>query len=114
MSLPITLKEAIISEIRKNKPEFENKADDYMVAELFLHPAALRLSYYGYIQCKDIFTSYSFNLDDSIKSKHLINLSKVMNYPYYLNTHKLILFSKSDSMMIKLSGSVNIFLESIS
>jgi hypothetical protein len=105
------LKLAIIEEVKKSKRKFSDRDVATLNAEFFLQENTLRLSYYGYINIKDVFTPYPFELDYTIRPKHLIGLAKVMKYPYYLSRMKLVLFSDSDAIMISLYGDVRIFLE---
>jgi dGTP triphosphohydrolase len=105
-----TLKEAIFAEIRKNVLEFELLSDEELNKTIFHHPAGLRLSLGGFIIIKKIFTAYSFELPATIKSRHQKNLSK-LSYPYFFTQKRLILFSSGDALVIKLCGSIELFLE---
>jgi hypothetical protein len=105
------LKKAILEEIKVKKVKLSARDNESLAKEIFLNSSSLRLSYYGYTTIRDIFTPYSFEMDDTIRPKHLIVLAKSMKYPYYLSRNRLILFSDSDALVIKLYGNVNRFLE---
>jgi hypothetical protein len=49
-------------------------------------------------------------MDITLTAKHQIGMS-VMEYPYYINPKRLILFSEMDAMVIKLQGGIKGFLE---
>lgn len=106
-----TIKKTIVEEIKKSKQKFSAVSIEDLNDEFFLQDSSLRLTYIGYMQIKEVFTPYIFELDCDIKSKHLINLAKTMRYPYYLSRSKLVLFSDSDAVLIKLYGSLSKFLE---
>jgi len=105
-----TLKEAIFAEVRKYKPELVELTDDQLDASLFYHTHSLRLNYSGFILLRKIFTVYSFEIPLTIKPKHRYGLSK-MTYPYFFTRSRLMLFSESDALMIKLQGGIERFLE---
>lgn len=108
------LKTALFTEIRKHRGgEMEELSDEQMNARIFHHPDGLRLSLNGFVQIKAIFTAYSFEIPETIKSKHRHALSKMV-YPYFFTKRRLILFSEMDAMMIKLQGGVEEFLETCS
>ena len=104
------LKEAIFIEIRKNVSEFELLNDEELNKVIFHHPSGLRLSLGGFMVVKKIFTAYSFELPSTIKSRHQKNLSRLI-YPYFFTQRRLILFSSEDAMVVKLCGSIELFLE---
>lgn len=105
------LKVAIFQEVKKHRSELADQSYDMLNSLIFRNPSGLRLSLSGFIICRTIFTVYSFQLSTDILSRHRIALSK-LQYPYYLTTKRLILFSEMDAVMIKLHGSVSNFLES--
>lgn len=109
----LPLKEAIFKEIRSNHTKAEGLTDDQLNKLLFHHPDGVRLSLAGFMIVKAIFTAYSFALPDTIKSRHQRALSK-LDYPYFLTTNRLILFSEMDAITIKLCGDVEKFLETYS
>lgn len=109
----IPLKSAIFIEVKKNYPESETLSDDQLNKLLFHHPDGLRLSLKGFVVIKKIFTAYSFELPDTIRSRHQFGMSK-MEYPYFFTKKRLILFSEMDAMVIKLHGGVQGFLENYS
>jgi hypothetical protein len=104
------LKKLIFEEIRKIHEESSN-LDDSELNKLFFHtPDSLRLSLSGFVIVKNIFKVYSFTIPENIKSKHYKSLSK-FEYPYFLTSKKLILFSELDATCITLQGGVENFLE---
>ena len=107
------LKKAIFTEIR-NKHEKATPLDDNQLnCLLFHHPDGLRLSLTGFIVIKAIFTAYSFEIPDTLKSRHQRGMSK-MEYPYFFTARRLILFSEMDAMVVKLAGGIEAFLETCS
>lgn len=109
----LPLKKAIFKEIRVHHDKASALDDDQLNKLVFHHPDGLRLSYSGFIIIKNIFTAYSFEIPESIKSRHRFGLSK-MEFPYFFTKRRLILFSEMDSMVIKLHGGVEGFLETCS
>lgn len=104
------LKTAIFAEVRSKYEESIKLTDEQLNNLLFHHPDGLRLSLKGFMVVKSIFTAYSFELPDTIRSKHQRSLGK-MEYPYFFTKKRLILFSEMDAMVIKLHGGVQSFLE---
>jgi len=104
------LKIAIFAEIKTKHEEATPLSDEQLNNVLFHHPDGLRLSLTGFRIVKNIFTAYSFELPDTIKSKHQRSLGK-LEYPYFLTKSRLILFSEMDAAVIKLHGGVQSFLE---
>ena len=107
------LKNAIFAEVRKNHDKANALNDDQLNKLLFHHPDGLRLSLTGFIVIKNIFTAYSFEIPETIKTKHHFGMSK-MEYPYFLTTKRLVLFSEMDAMIIKIHGGIEGFLETCS
>jgi hypothetical protein len=105
-----SLKEAIFAEVRKYKPELAELTYEQLDSSLFYHNHTLRLNYTGFVLLRKIFTVYSFEIPITIKPKHRYGLSK-MSYPYFFTKSRLILFSESDALMIKLQGGIERFLE---
>ena len=104
------LKLLIFNEIKKQTPELSLLTDEELNNLIFHHPAGLRLSLTGFRIIKKIFTAYSFELPNTIKSRHHLGMGQ-MTYPYYLTSKRLVLFSEMDAMVIKLHGGVQGFLE---
>ena len=104
------LKEAIFSEIRKSIDEYHLMDNDNMNKLLFHHPDGQRLSLTGFRAVKKIFTAYSFEMPETLKSRHQRGMAK-MEYPYFFTPTRLILFSEMDAAVIKLAGGVEQFLE---
>lgn len=105
-----SLKAAIFSEVRRHHEKSVNLTDDELNQKIFHTPTGLRLTFQGFLILKNIFTVYSFEMDTTLTAKHQIGLS-VMEYPYYINPKRLILFSEMDAMVIKLQGGIKGFLE---
>jgi hypothetical protein len=104
------LKKAIFVEVRNKHEEAIPLNDEQLNKLLFHHPNGLRLSLKGFLVIKNIFTAYSFEIPETIKSKHQKSLGK-MEYPYFLTAKRLVLFSEMDAMVIKLHGGIQGFLE---
>lgn len=106
----VPLKVAIFNEVRKQHEKSALLSDEELNQIIFHHPNGLRLTYSGFLILKNIFTVYSFEMDTTLTAKHHIGMS-VMEYPYYINPKRLILFSEMDAMVIKLQGGIKGFLE---
>jgi hypothetical protein len=107
------VKIAIFGQVRQ-KYEQHSGLDNVELNKLLFHtPGSLRLSLTGFVNCKNIFTAYSFEISVNIASRHRIALSR-LEFPYYITGKRLILFSEMDAAMIKLCGSVEQFLETYS
>ena len=106
----VPLKVAIFEEVRKQHEKSANLSNEELNQLIFHHPNGLRLTYSGFLILKNIFTVYSFEMDLTLTAKHHIGMS-VMEYPYYINPKRLILFSEMDAMVIKLQGGIKGFLE---
>lgn len=109
----IQLKSAIFTEVRKTIEESSALNDEQLNKLLFHQPDGLRLSLKGFLVIKSIFTAYSFEIPETLKSRHQRGMSK-MEYPYYFTTKRLILFSEMDAMVVKLHGGIEGFLETCS
>lgn len=107
------LKKAIFEEVKKKHMDVAALSDDQLNKLLFHHPDGLRLSLKGFIVIKNIFTAYSFEMPDTIRSKHQRSLAK-MEFPYFVTKRRLVLFSELDTVIIKLYGGVQGFLETYS
>jgi hypothetical protein len=105
-----SLKVAIFREVRLHHEKSATMPDDELNQLIFHNAVGLRLTYSGYLILKNIFTVYSFEMSGSLKARHHIGMSK-MEYPFYITTKRLILFSEMDAMMIKLHGGIEGFLE---
>lgn len=104
------LKIAIFTELRDIDTRFTAISNDKLNASMFHHGDSLRLTYMGLVAMNKLFTSYQFPVPVTIKSRHQMALSKLV-YPYYFTSSRLVLFSDSDAMVIKLSGNIENFLE---
>jgi hypothetical protein len=104
------LKKAIFAEVRKIHEDYQILDDDEVNKLVFHHPDGLRLSLTGFVIIKKIFTAYSFELPSTIKSRHHFGMSK-MEYPYFLTSKRLVLFSEMDAAVIKIHGGIEGFLE---
>lgn len=104
------LKLAIFSEVRKHHEKSAALSDNELNSKLFHNDSGLRLTFGGFIVLKNIFTVYSFEMPETLKARHHIGMAK-MEYPYYITSKRLILFSEMDAMMIKLHGGIEGFLE---
>jgi hypothetical protein len=106
-------KRMLFLEVRKYDVESASMDDIALNKHIFHYPDSLRLSTAGFMIIKKQFTAYSFEMPEGIKAKHQMALSK-MDFPYALRRKRLIVFSELDASVIKLSGSVQNFLETYS
>jgi hypothetical protein len=105
-----SLKIAIFKEVRQHHQKSTSLSDDELNNLIFHNVTGLRLTFPGFLILKNIFTVYSFEMSESLKARHHIGMSK-MEYPFYITSKRLILFSEMDAMMIKLHGGIEGFLE---
>jgi hypothetical protein len=105
------LKKLIFAEIKKDCV-FVGHTDEQLDEQMFVMRGNLRLSFSGFIMLKKIFTAHSFEILKPLKAKHMMALS-TLEYPYYHTPKRLILFSTSDSLILKLSGGTEQFLDRI-
>lgn len=106
----LPLKTAIFEELRTVTNKADAFADEQLNGIMFHHHDSLRLTYGGYLWMCKMFTAYQFPVPETLKSKHQIGLSR-MEYPYYITPVRLVLFSDTDAMVIKLAGGIEKFLE---
>ena len=104
------LKNAIFTEVRNKHESAAGLSDEQLNTLLFHHPEGLRLSLTGFLVVKSIFTAYSFEIPDTLKSRHRLGMSKIQ-FPYFFTTKRLILFSELDASVVKLTGGIEAFLE---
>jgi hypothetical protein len=105
-----SLKTAIFREVRQNHEPSSSLNDSELNSLIFYNVTGPRLTFPGFLILKNIFTAYSFEMTTTLKARHHIGMSK-MEYPFYINSRRLILFSEMDAMMIKLHGGIEGFLE---
>lgn len=101
------LKSLIFKEV-KNKYEKHKGLSDEDLDQLMFRTEH-RLTFSGFVLLKHIFTAYSFEIPITLKARHYIGMS-VLSSPYFLTSKKLVLFSSEDALIVKLSGSVELFL----
>lgn len=106
----LPLKTAIFRELRATTNKADAFTDEQLNGIMFLHAESLRLTYGGFLWMSKMFTAYQFPVNDTLKAKHQIGLSK-MEYPYYITSTRLVLFSDTDAMVVKLAGGIEKFLE---
>lgn len=104
------LKIAIFNEVRNNHEKYVNNTDIELNQFIFRNPSGLRLTFPGFLILKNIFTVYSFEMPSDLKAKHFIGMDK-MEFPYFVTSKRLVLFSEMDSMVIKLCGGIEGFLD---
>lgn len=105
-----SFKTTLFIELRKHHDGYKDLSDEEIDKILFYKIDSLRLTMNGFICIKKIFTAYSFQVPDTMKTKHFKALTK-MTYPYYLTSKRLILFSEMDAMVVEIQGSIERFLE---
>ena len=65
----------------------------------------VRLSKFGLKLMEKTFTSYPFTLDNFLlTNKAVVKMDRTMQWPYYIDNKKLVLFSEKDSIILKLKG----------
>lgn len=98
-------RENIFKELREIH-EFRNYSDRELNYKLFKHPAGNRLTFDGMRHLQKLYDSYDFPFDviDSLSTRHLIALSREIQYPYYIGKSRLVLFSGEDAVVLKLYG----------
>lgn len=91
-------------------------SDDYSFMEkyIFGNYGGTRLSKSG-LQLLSQFNHYEFALPKDIKitAKILVTLNKNINFPYYIDSKKLILFSEDDAKLYSMIDDLTIFVKSI-
>lgn len=109
----LPLKELIFNEVRVNHEKSTTYTDQQLDKLIFRRIDGLRLTLSGFIIIKNIFTAYSFKIPSTLKSRHQMSMSN-MEFPYFLTSKRLVLFSEIDASVIALSGGIEIFLENCS
>lgn len=96
----------ILNTIRDNNPRYKNHNDLDLSYHIFKHPSQKRLSFAGLCLLQKHHKSYQFeyNVKDDLSIKARISLARKDIHPYYLGATKLILFSETDAIMLKLLG----------
>ena len=65
----------------------------------------VRLTKYGLTLMEKSFTCYNFKLDNfKLSNKAVVKLDQTMQWPYFVDNKKLVLFSEKDSIILKLKG----------
>lgn len=105
-----SLKILIFAEVRNNHEKSETLSDAELNQLMFRNPSGMRLNFPGFLILKNIFTAYSFEIPFNLTAKHFIGMGK-MEFPYFVTAKRLVLFSEVDSMVIKLYGGIEGFLD---
>ena len=79
--------------------------------DVFKRKHGMRLTSTGCKLLSKHATSYAFVLPETLKTKHLIQITRQFKYPYYLSKKYIIIFSSEDAILIKMCGSAQAFLE---
>lgn len=95
-----------LRESNVSRPELENL--------IFKSSTNIRLTYQGNRYMSRYFDSYPYPHNINTLSKHLIGLSRDMNFPYYFSDKMLVLYSEVDAMMVNLHGGVDNYFEYLS
>ncbi len=106
----LPLKTAIFKELHAVTNKAATFTDEQLNGIMFHHHDSLRLTYGGFLWMSKMFTGYQFPVSETLKAKHQIGLAK-LEYPYYITQTRLVLFSDSDAMVVKLCGGIERFLE---
>ena len=65
----------------------------------------VRLTKYGLTLMQKSFTCYNFKLENfKLSNKAVVKLDQTMQWPYFVDNKKLVLFSEKDSIILKLKG----------
>ena len=65
----------------------------------------VRLSKFGLKLMQKSFTCYNFPLENFVlTNKAVVKMDRTMQWPYYIDNKKLVLFSEKDSIILKLKG----------
>ena len=65
----------------------------------------VRLTKYGLTLMEKSFTCYNFKLENfKLSNKAVVKLDQTMQWPYFVDNKKLVLFSENDSIILKLKG----------
>ena len=65
----------------------------------------VRLTKYGLTLMEKSFTCYNFKLDNfKLSNKAVVKLDQTMQWPYFVDNKKLVLFSEKDSIILQLKG----------
>ena len=104
------LKVSIFTEVRKQHKKSELYSDSQLNQLMFRNADGNRLTFPGFLILKNIFTVYSYEIPITIKSRHYIGMEK-MEFPYFVTTKRLVLFSEMDAVVIALHDGIEGFLE---
>ncbi len=76
----------------------------------------LRLTRLGYELLQHDFDCYPYPIEKAIKVKvkHILALDAEMQWPYYLSSKQIVLFSEDDSVIMKLVGGYENWIASVS
>jgi hypothetical protein len=85
------------------------KSSDYFYAA-----DSLRLRSAGFKLMRIFFDCEEFQHDRVFHAGEIINLSRYLNTPFYINRDKITLFSHENIVMCKLAGSVALWLNNFS
>jgi hypothetical protein len=111
MSLQNSLQYQIVSKLKQ-----ELDMSEYAVIELINiifkncrirsnSVTGVRLSKFGLKVMEKSFTSYPFKLENFLlTNKAVVKMDRTMQWPYYIDNKKLVLFSEKDSVILKLKG----------
>ena len=111
MSLQNSLQYQIVSKLKQ-----ELDMSEYAVIELINiifkncrirsnSVTGVRLSKFGLKVMEKSFTSYPFKLENFLlTNKAVVKMDRTMQWPYYIDNKKLVLFSEKVSVTLKLKG----------
>lgn len=108
------IKCVILAQLKKTYPIFEEQTDVHLESVLFVRPRCLRLTYKGYTLFKTQFDSYTFTIPENLNAKHLIALSRHVDFPYYLTNKHIVLFGGEEAFIVKLfNNNIKLWLDSL-
>lgn len=106
----IEIKKIVIAECKKTVPLLLPLDDESIDNKMFKIRSSLRLTYTGLKIMEQVFSAYHFRPTARLTAEQLMGLG-TLEFPYYISTNSIVLFSDSDAMMAKLEGSINLFLK---
>jgi hypothetical protein len=96
--------------LRASLPFLATINDFILNQKMFFNEESFRLTAPGLAALSKLDKSYTFVIDEDMKSKHRMGLSR-MGSPYFISVKRLVIFNEIDAMAIMLQGSIDQFLE---
>ena len=111
MSLQNSLQYQIVSKLKQELDIAEYDVTE-LIAIIFKNcrirsngVTGVRLSNFGLKLMEKSFTCYNFKLENfKLSNEAVVKLDQTMQWPYFVDNKKLVLFSEKDSVILKLKG----------